>query len=187
MKAFKILVILIVILGIIYYQLDKRLFYYGRNDLHIYHSLPLNIQPDYQPPFEGGFALRNEDGLSVAGKGIAYPVNNKMIWINKILKYGFSDQDLVATAIDSNKTKYYLKFYWEPKNRSVVNATMDIDNNLHANLYKWIDIDGNEDYIWKLVLYRNYLMFTIFILLITLVYIFIRYKKLKSKGSKYTL
>ncbi len=187
MKAFKILAILIVILGIIYYQLDKRLFYYGRNDLGIYHLLPFNIHPEYQPPFEGGFALRNEDGLSIAGDGIAYPVNNRMIWIDKILKYGFSDQDLVAIAIDSNKTRYYLKFYWDPKKR-YVDATMYIDNKpLNSNLYKWVDVDGNEDYIWQLELYRNYLSLTIFILSIGLFYILRKYRKLKSKDPRDTL
>ena len=64
MKRFKILIIavIIIITAIAYYQLDKQLSYYGRNNLHIYHLLPYNVEPDYQPPFEGGFALRQEDG-----------------------------------------------------------------------------------------------------------------------------
>jgi len=183
MKTIKILAILITILGIIYYQLDKRLFYYGRNDLHIYNLLPLNIQPDYQPPFEGGFSLRQEDGFSITGKGVAYPVNKRTVWINRVLKYGYNAQYLVAVVIDSNRNRYHIKFNQNSKGSSEINGTIEIDNKPHnSNLYKWIDIDGNEDYIWKLVLYRNYLMFTIFFLLITLIYIFVRHKKLKSKG-----
>jgi hypothetical protein len=184
MKTFKILGILIIILGIIYYQLDKNLFYYGRNKLHIYHLLPYNVEPDYSPPFEGGFALREEDGFSIAGKGVAYLVNNRKIWINDVLAYGFNKEHIVAVVIDSGKTKYGIKFNQDQKNISEISGTMMVDNDLgKSNLYKWIKIDGNDDYIWNLVLWRNCLMFTIFILLISLTYKLARYKKLKSTDS----
>ncbi len=186
MKTFKILAILIVVVGIIYYQLDKQLFYYGRHDLHIYHLLPFNVQPDYYPPFEGGFALRNQDGLSIASQSDAYPVNNKMISIYKVLKYGFNKQDLVAIVVDSKKTKYYLKFYWDP-NISTVNATMDIYNRpINSNLYKWIDIDDNEDYIRKIFLFRNYSMFIVIIFLLIFLYKLVSLIKANKRNTKTT-
>jgi len=177
MKTFKILAILIIVLGIIYFQLDKRLFYYGRNDLHIYHLLPFSIEPDYQPPFEGGFALRDENGFSIAGKGVAYRVNNRTIWINTVLKYGFNTQHFVAVVNDSNKTKYYVKFNQNQKDKSV-NATMEGDNKFNnLKLDKWINIEGNEDYIWRLYLYRNYSMLLVITLFLTLIYKLVRYRK----------
>ncbi len=176
MKTFKIFAILIVIIGITYYQLDKRLFYYGRNDLHIYHLLPLKIEPEYRPPFEGGFGLMDEYGFAIAGTGVAYPVNNKTILINRVLKYGFDAEHLVAMVIDSNKTKYYVKF---SKGSSVINATMELDKGRDLALYKWINIEGNDDYIWNLVLYRNYIMLIVIVLLFMLIYKLVMYKKSK--------
>ena len=178
MKAFKILVILIIALGIIYYQLDKHLFYYGKNDLHIYHLLPLKIEPEYRYPFEGGFALRDEYGFTIAAKGNTYPVNNEKILINRVLKYGFNAKDLVAVVIDANKTKYYVKFTQDQKDNSEVDATMDVGNKLdNLKLYKWIDIDGSDDYIRKLMRYRTYIMFVLIILFLTPIYKLVKYRK----------
>jgi hypothetical protein len=180
MKAFKILVTPILILGIIYYQLDKRLFFYGRNDLRIYHLLPFKIVPDYQPKFEGGFALReeDEDGFSIAGNGVAYPVNGREIWINSVVKYGFNAQHLVAVVCDSNKTKYYVKFNQDSKASSGFNASMEVANKPdNFKLDKWIDIDDNDDYVRKLVLYRNYLELLIIILFLSLIYRLIKHIK----------
>jgi hypothetical protein len=184
MKKFKIIVILIIIIGIIYYQLDQQLFYYGRNNLHFYHLLPLKIEPDYSPPFEGGFALRDEYGFSIAGKGVAYPVYNRTIGISDVLKYGFNANNLVAIVIDSSKNKYYVKFNRGQKDSTVINATMDVDNNLsNLNMYKWIKIYGNDDLIWNLVLWRNFLTLIIIVLFSTLIYTSIRYRKYRIKRS----
>jgi len=183
MKVFKIiLVILIIAVGIIYYQQDKRLFYYGRNDLHIYHLLPYNIEPDYRPPFEGGFALRQEDGFSIAGKGVAYSVNNKKIWINSVLKYGFYKQKLIAIIIDSNRTEYYLKFNQDHRDSSEINGTLMINNKAdNPNQYRWIKIDGNDDYILNLALWRNCLMFITIGLFLVLIYILVKHKRMKLR------
>jgi len=135
------LVTLITIIGIIYYQIDKSLFYYGKNDLNIYNLLPLKIQPEFRYPFEAGFALDDESGLRIAAKEIAYPVDDKMVSINKVLKYGFDAKHLIAVVNDIKKTKYYVEFSQDPKDSSVVNASMNINDNLNnLHLYKWINI-----------------------------------------------
>ena len=176
MKRIKILLILIVILGIVYYQLDKRLYYYGKHDLHVYHLLPFKIEPEYKWPFEGGFALRDEYGFSIAGNGVSYPVNNKIVAINKVLKYGFNAKHLIALVIDSNKTNYYVNLYLNPRDNSIVKASMGFASKMsNYGSYKWINIDGNDDYIWKFELYRNYLMFIIIILFIMLIYQLIKF------------
>jgi len=180
MKTFKILLILAVVLGIIYYQVDKYLFYYGKNDLHIYHSLPFKIVAEDRPPFEGGFALRDEyEGFTIAAKGNTYPVDNKQILINKVLKYGFSPEHLVVVVIDSNGNRYYIEFKRKQNDTSDFNAVMNIDNgHYNSNLDKWVDIEGNDAYAGKLALLRNYLMFIVIILLLTLIYKLIGYRKI---------
>lgn len=183
MKRFKIQIIgvIIIIAAIAYYQLDRQLFYYGRNDLHIYHLLPYNVEPDYQPSFEGGFALRQQDGFSIAGKGVAYMVNSKKIWINEVLKYGLCKQNLIALVTDSNRTEYYVKFNKGHSGSSEINGTMMLDNKeANSNQYKWIKIVENDDYILNLALWRNYLMFIAIGFFLLLIYILVKRRKTKA-------
>ncbi len=183
MKRFKILIIavIIIITAIAYYQLDKQLFYYGRNNLHIYHLLPYNVEPDYQPPFEGGFALRQEDGFSIAGKGVSYTVNNKKIWINEVLKYGFHKKNLIAFVTDSNRTEYYVKFNQGHSSSSEINGTIMFDNKeANSNQYQWIKIVGNDGYILNLALWRNCLMFIAISLFLVLIYVLVKHRRKTS-------
>lgn len=125
MKTLKIISILIVIVGALYYQLDKRLFYFGRNDFSIYNLLPLNIKPEYRPSFEGGFALKDNYGLTIAAKGNPHPVDNKTVLIDRVLRYGFDDNNLTAIVTDGKRNKYYVKFVQDQKDKSVIKAKME--------------------------------------------------------------
>jgi len=77
MKTLKILFVSIIALAIIYYQLDKSLIYYGKNDLPIYHPLPFKIVPEYKPEFEGGFALRDKYEVAFINEVLAYEFDSK--------------------------------------------------------------------------------------------------------------
>ena len=179
MRTFKVLFISAAILGIIYYQIDKHLFYYGRNDLHIYHSLPFKIEPKYRPAFEGGFALEDKYSFTIAAKGNAYRIDSKEILINKVLKYGFNTEYLVVLVTDINRDRYFIEFNRNQNNSSDFNSNIffyDRYHNLNSN--NWVDIDSNDAYIEKLVLFRNYLLFIVIILMLTLIYKLIKYKKI---------
>jgi len=182
MKACKILFFLIFLFGIIYYQLDKGLFYYGKNNLQIYHLLPLRIKPEYRPAFEGGFALRDDNGFTIAANGNSYSVDNRKIVINQVLKYGYNEDHLIAVVADVNKNYYYVEFSQNPNDQSVINATIIIDSKRsNLNLYKWINIDNNSNFIWRLALYRNCSMLIIIILVVVFIYTFAKYRKNNKK------
>jgi hypothetical protein len=52
---------------------------------------------------------------------------------------------------------------------------MNVENKPYElNLDKWIDIDGNDAFIARIVLFRNYSMFLIIILLLIFFYKLVR-------------
>ena len=178
MKTLRILLVLIVITGITYYQLDRQLFYFGKSNLQIYNTLPINIKPDYRASFEGGFALRDDYGFTIAAKGNTYPVNGKAILIDKVLKYEFNNSTLIAIVADIKRNKYYVQFHQDKKDKSIIKANMATIDKFHSvKLGKWVDIDGNDNYIWRIVIVRNYLLYIVIILIVILIYKISRYKK----------
>lgn len=108
MKTILIFLILTVIFGTLFYYLDKQLFYYGRNELDVYNLLPLNVVPEYRYDFEEGFMLWEEDGMSLAGKGVQYWDSD--VRINKIITYCFNKHDLIVQVEDSRGNRYYFKY-----------------------------------------------------------------------------
>lgn len=84
MKLIIALLLLIGIASFFYNNLDKRLYYIGRNDFER-NGLPLGIQPEFRPVFEGGFGLRDRYGFSIAAKGNAYNSGDEEVLIEKSL------------------------------------------------------------------------------------------------------
>jgi hypothetical protein len=70
MKLNKILLVFILIIGSIYYVLDRQLFYYGKNNLGLYDLLPLKLEPRYNYEFEGGFCIEDSLNYAIICKGV---------------------------------------------------------------------------------------------------------------------
>lgn len=89
-----LLPILVALFGLAYIFLDNQLYYYGKNNLKIYETLPLGIKPEFRYDFEGGFVLRDKYGFALSGCGVSLGeigdtlLQNKIM--SKLLKYGFN-------------------------------------------------------------------------------------------------
>ena len=172
--------ILFLFLGVLYFALDRQLFYYGKNDFNIYHLLPLNIKPEYRPDFEDGFALYDEYGFTIAAKGNTYKFNDKDIHINAVLKYCFNNEKLNVLVEDVNNKKYYIEFSRSANNLSkkeiVVNVLID-NSFIDSHNFKFVDIKNNDRYIRKIELFRNYTLFINIAFFLYLTYMYIKYRK----------
>jgi len=181
MKITKILFALLIVLVTTYYLLDRNLFYYGKSDFTSYNLLPLKIVPDYTAEWEYGFILRDEYGFSIAAKVNSYPFNGKMVYINKVIKYGFSKNQLVAVVSDSSRVIYCLMFAPTPKGRTEFDGVLYSGNKINDfKLDRWIEID--DTYIGNLSFYRNWAM--IFSLFLTAVVLYRLIKSIFKKSNQ---
>lgn len=168
-------------------MLDRHLFYYGRSDFNLYSPLPLKINPEYRLDNEGHFVLRDEFGFSIAGKGNTYKLHNSKITIEHVLKYGFNDEKLIAVVEDRLKRKYYVEFSTDHDNLmdNEINVRVNsIHQKLEGNLYKWIEVKGNERYIERLETFRNYIMFTTILAITAVLVLVVRRSTKKPEGTK---
>lgn len=181
MKAFTTLLVFTFLVGIVYYQLDRNLFYYGKNDLHLYNLLPFHITPDDRPVWEGGFALRDSAGFTIAADGNTYPLNDKTIKIKKVLKYGFDTENLIAFVNDDRQRTYCVKFHQNQKDKSDFDVHVNVDCAQDTSRsYTWISIDGNDKHITRLALCRNWLMFIMILSIPLLGYLMFGFRKRKK-------
>ena len=104
---------IILILGIVYLIADSKLYHYGKSKYNIFnYSLPLDMNPDYWGadvcyPIKG-LTIEDEFGIVIIGKDEFYLFANDTITINKIIKYGASENKLVALIEDADKHNYFI-------------------------------------------------------------------------------
>ena len=115
--------------------------------------------------------MRDEYGFTIAAKGNTYPVNNKTLLIEKVIKYGYKGEYLVALVTDKNKAKYCVVFSKNVKNVNDFIVNVYVENKYqYTKMNKWVNIDGNDDFIQRLALYRNYSMLLLIVLFILVIY-----------------
>lgn len=180
MKIYKILLVIVLILGAINLALDKHLFYYGLNELNIYGSLPLELKPVYRYDFEGGFAIEDNYGFYLISSGKHKYVGSEVeINIVKIIKYGIGDEILIAHVKDSIEKDYYIEFLKnediQSKQDILINFITQKDE-LKLNNYKWFKIHSNEKRIKTLELLRNYTFIVLMLLIVIMVVTIVRSK-----------
>jgi hypothetical protein len=176
----RIALALLIILGLTFYFLDRELFYYGKSDFKSYNFLPLNIVPDYPTRWGWGFTLRDDIGSNLT---YSYPINNKNIFISKVLKYGFNNNQVVAIVADSSGLMYSLKLTPPPHMGYDISGTLYLGDKTNEFKYKWILIDGNNNYINNLALIRNCTMIIFSVLILILLYRSIRLIKNRKINS----
>ncbi len=170
MKTHKILLALAIILLIFYFALDRQLYYYGRNNLNIYHILPLGIKPVFRYEFDGGFAFEDRYGFRFIRKGeFRHENSNLNIHIAEILKYGYNDNKLVVFIQDINSQELYIECKKKYNNQTKAEIQCDAFHVINLPLYnelKWIEIKNNVKYIHSIGLIRNLSAFFTFVILI---------------------
>jgi hypothetical protein len=176
MKAtVKLFILIILILVTTYFILDRKLYYYGKSDLNMYDLLPMKIKPEFRTGLDEGFTLFNEYGFSLVGKGDKYI--NSDITVNKVVRYGFDQNELIAFVEDENSNRYYidcLKENDKQSKREIVITVYNTSNQLNLKKFSWIEIRNNEKLINSLELFRNYVLFISILLSIILLYKVIR-------------
>lgn len=172
-KVKKILTVLtLIIISVISYfaiKLDKKLYYYGKNIFSFHNPLPLNIKPVFRYDFEGGFALEDEHGFYIISQGKHQYMNSKMEFsIKEIIKYGFTDEKLIALIEDIKGEKYYIECLnngdKHSKQDMIINVLDEITS-IHLEEYKWIKIEHLD----KIELHRSLLIFVFVVLLFVLI------------------
>ncbi len=185
MKKNKIIVISILILVTLYFVLDRQLFYYGKNDIDIYKSLPLKIKPENRLDFEGGFSLEDEYGFSLISKGECQYVHSEIkLNVKEIINYGYNDETLIVFIEDESGSKYFIEFLKNNDIHSKQDISVNIQNestSIDLEKFKWIEIKNNESQIRKLELFRNYTLIIISISILILIFkLGIRRKKISG-------
>jgi hypothetical protein len=161
----------------IYFIIDRHLFYFGESDFSFYRLLPMNIRPENRPYFENGFVLWDKDGMSLVGKGVKYRQIDS-ITIDKIVNYGFNENVLITKIIDTKGEVQLFEFTMNenPAYKPEISVRLINDNSeISAYNLKWFEIINNDN-LKRTVIFRNWIMFLFIGLLITLTYIFFRRK-----------
>lgn len=190
MKTLKILLVVFVlnaVLGIAYYSIDKELAYYGKNSLKTHQTLPLKIAPDFRYDFEGGFALRDKYGFTIAAKGNTYLYNGNYITINSVLCYCFDKNKVLVHIIDSIGDEYYVSFSENNDVLSKRQLTVNVYNKaefVDDGKCKWVFIKAKDKNIDRLVLIRNFDgLILVALTAATILFSILRYMRNKRKAK----
>lgn len=175
MRVYKVLLlVLVLILGIVYFLLDKELYLYGKNNLNVYGILPLNIKPVFRYEFEGGFALEDNHGFYIVSKGKHQYVHSEIkLNIKEFTNYYFDKEKLIAQIVNEDNNTYYIEFLrnntLQIKQDIIVNV-WDSSSTLQLHDLDCVKIKDNVNKFKKLELSRNFIL--IFLIISSLVFVF---------------
>jgi len=173
------------ILGVLYFTLDRQLFYYGKNDINIYGTLPLKVRPVFKYDFEGGFALEDEHGFRLISRGDCQYVHSDIkLNVRNIIGYGYAEDILIAHIENADGRKYFIECTKNNNPTSKQDMIIKVlDEGVRINLkeLKWIEIEKNTKYIRKVELLRNYTMFILITLFLVLFYLMVKRAKRLAK------
>jgi hypothetical protein len=181
MKNYTIYLIPILLI-LVFFILDRELYFFGKNSFPIYKSLPFEIEPEFRDRIEGGFCLRDEFGFALISKGECQFVGDKNILvIDKIIKYGYAKQNLVVLISDTNNFNYYIEFFKKNENEQKIHAKVTKDTSYSSKIvYKWVFLENKRiDIIYKLQIFIKLILFFYLML------IFVNFVKgINRKASK---
>lgn len=175
-------------LGTAYFVTDSKLYYYGKSQYNIFNnSLPLEINPDYWGSDISfpivGLTLKDKNGFVLIAKDESYLLISDTLKVNRIIKYGVSQNKLIALIEDYNNCNYYIECEEDTLQSSKREIVVNIlnSNNEIKDDYKWIILAENEGAISFLVLIRACILLLIITLIILItVNLLIGWKKKKK-------
>ena len=114
----------LLLLGLIWFKLDKDLYFLGKSYFRYNSALPFNIHPYYRYNFEGGFALNDYGGMSIVSASTVFEnKSGKVDTISRIIQYGIEKEKLIVEIETENKSIYYLEI------------VKDVSNNMCGNCF----------------------------------------------------
>jgi hypothetical protein len=130
--------------------------------------LPLDIDPIHRYDFEGGFCLGEKRGnltLYLISKSIHY-TDYGAIEINGIIRYGYNQDEIIALVDDIVGKRYLIRVFYKTK-LPLEEELLDYDTlpDIEKS-YKWIYIDGSEEYVDLLAIIENILLLYVVMVLI---------------------
>ncbi len=177
---------IVLILGTAYFVTDSKLYYYGKSKYNIFNNaLPFEINPDYWGADVSfpivGFTLKDKYGLELIGKDESYLLGRDTIKVNRIIKYGVSQNKLIAFIEDVNSRNYFIECQKNTQPQSKRELVINVLNNNFEikGDYKWVNLVDNEGKISMLVMIRAYTMLSIIVLIIIVPAIFLIRRKKK--------
>lgn len=170
MKVIIGILLLICIGGLLYFNLDKRLYYFGRNDFDR-DDLPLGIKPEYRPLFEGGFGLRDEYGFTIAARGNTYKNGGDEILIENVVSYCWGNDRVIVNIRDVDDGEYLIEFSRKEGTKDELNVNVfDETNNLLSSYENCYDLKESEEEATRLIRVRAILRFALLILVLGLIW-----------------
>lgn len=175
--------IIIIASAALYIMADSDLYYYGKNNLPIYHKLPFGMKPEYWGTRRGmlGFVILDKNDFVHIGKGSGY-WEYPEITIDSVISYGFNDTLLIAIIKDSCKVLYCLRQYDTLSEELIQFPYCNIEQMKQEYNLKWIENPNIPPYLIMGKRSRNAFLF--YISLILLIIYFRKYLKEKHKEGK---
>ncbi len=185
MRKFQILLVIVLIMGAVYFVFDRHLFYYGKNNFNFYNSLPLELKPIFNYDIKGEFAIEDKHGFYLVSWGKhQYVGSEKEIIVQEIIRYGFTDEKLIAQIADTAGSNYYIEFSSNTNPQSKQGIIVSVWGEAEKPTledFRWIKIKGNEK-VEMIELFR-FVSLVVFILSV-LFLIFKIFKLLINRAQK---
>lgn len=167
----RIILILLLLFGLVYFYTDRQLYFYGKSDLKVYHPLPINVTPEYWGYDIGniGFVLVDDFDFVLVGNGKKY--NLSEVVVNEIIKYGFDEEKIFVVISDSVGNEHELKL--QSEDESEIDVSVVETMNDYSKL-TWVEIKGKDKYISQLEWIRSLIRIGFFILIMVVGYRIVR-------------
>lgn len=166
----KLLLIILCALCLAYFFLDRQLYFFGKNDLDIYHPLPVKVEPEFWGYDKGnlGFVFIDEFDFTVVANGNRY--KSSEVVVNEIIKYGFDEEKIIVFVNDSSGVEHVLKC------QDIDDSKIDVsvDSTTDYGELSWIEIKGSDGYVRKMELVRNYSQIAFVILIFVAGYMMVK-------------
>ncbi len=137
--------LLIVLLSLGWFKLDKDLYFMGKSLIRYENVLPLDVYPTFRYSFEGGFYLSDPYGMPIISQGTKFLKNEKEV--EKIIEYGVSVDQIIIKVKTIGDDIQYLEIENDSLNRicedcfsfNVINMNQNFINN-----YQWYKIPADK-------------------------------------------
>jgi hypothetical protein len=180
------IIVFLAIIIAIYFHFDYKLAYYGKNDFEIYNTLPFGMHPEYWGWDVGnyGFVLEDQNGFGRVYKNKVFILENDTIIVERINAYKYNENKVIAEIESKDMKKYLVEVI--PQQDKEMSPELEIIK--HSNNYiddikelKWVKLKGNEAYINKIWLIRNYAQTLGLIIFFVLIFRLIKLYRFKNK------
>lgn len=176
LKKTRTLIICISSIIIIMLYVDNLKYYQGDGYGLITKTLPFNLKPVYWGWDLGNFGFRIEDkyGISVIAYKSIIQTKNASVEINKILEYGFNENQLVSLIQDSSNHTLCVSLIPSTKKASE-NFRFQVYKNetflrkLDKSNFKWVKLDNNSSTVRIYNITFNYLLIALGLFIIFLI------------------